>query len=279
MSVRIIIDSTADIPDRIKEHVSVVPLRLRFAEEEYIDGVTINKNEFYEKLIETDVLPQTSQATPYDFTQVYDEITDNGDSAIVLALSSKLSGTYQSACVAAEDYDNIVVIDTLNVAIGAGILVEYALNLIENGMEFDELVAELEAKKNKICLIALLDTLEYLKLGGRISKTVALAGGLLNIKPVIMIKDGQVELIGKARGSKQGNNFLMNYVKENGLDYNMPVLLGYTGLSDHLLQKYIVDSKELWEGKLDELDIAQVCSVIGIHAGPGAIAVAFFSEE
>ncbi len=279
MSIRIITDSTIDIADSYKEYVSVVPLHVRFGETEYIDGVTITKQEFYDKLIETDELPQTSQAVPADFDPIFDEIRGTNDSAIVLTISSALSGTYQSACIASEDDDNITVIDTLNVATGAGILVEYAIDCVMSGMNHDEVVDAIMAKRDDVCIIALLDTLEYLKMGGRISATAALAGGLLNIKPVITVKDGAIDLIGKARGSKQGNNFLKNKAAESGIDYELPILLGYSGNSDLLLKKYIEDSKELWEGKVADLDISQVCSVIGTHVGPGAIVVSFFKSR
>jgi len=123
----------------------------------------------------------------------------------------------------------------------------------------------------------MLDTLEYLKRGGRISKTVAFAGGLLNIKPVISLVDGEIVVLGKARGSKQGNNLLVSEIeKAGGVDFFKPVLLGYTGLNDDLLQKYIVDSAELWRYDASELRSTVIGSVIGTHAGPGAIAVAFF---
>ncbi len=279
MGIRIITDSTFDMARKYMDRVTVVPMHVRFGETEYIDGVTITKDEFYNKLIETDELPHTSQATPADFDIIFEDIRGTEDSAIVLTVSSKLSGTYQSACLAAEDDDNITVIDTLHVATGAGILAEYAIDCVEAGMSHGEVVDAIMAKREDICLIALLDTLEYLKMGGRISPTVALAGGLLNIKPVVTVTNGEVELIGKARGSKQGNNFLKKLAAESGIDYDLPILLGYSGTSDILLQKYIEDSKELWEGKVDELDISQICSVIGTHAGPGGVVVSFFKKH
>ena len=124
-----------------------------------------------------------------------------------------------------------------------------------------------------------MDTLEYLKKGGRISKTVAFAGGMLNIKPVVTIQDGAVALIGKARGSRNGNNLLVEKIREaGGVDFERPVLLGYTGLSSALLEKYVDDSKALWADHVDKLDGCLLCSVIGTHAGPGAVAVAFFRK-
>ena len=280
MSVKIIIDSTADISAEIKEKLTVVPLTVCFGETEYIDGVTINHKQFYEKLIESDVLPTTSQPTPDAFMKVYEEATKNGDSAVVVTISSKLSGTYQSACIAAEEYKGkVYVVDSKNAAIATGVLAELAVILADNGMEAESIAERLTEEREKVCLVAMLDTLEYLQKGGRISKTVAFAGGLLGIKPVISLKDGEVVILGKARGSKQGNNLLIKQIEDNGgVDYDKPVLLGYTGLSDVLLKKYIEDSAFLWEGKVSDLKTSPIGSVIGTHAGPGAVAVAFFKK-
>lgn len=199
---------------------------------------------------------------------------------MVLTISSELSGTCQSATLAAQDFEGkIYVVDTKNVAIGVGILAELALRFADEGMSAKETAGKMEAEKEHICLVALLDTLEYLKKGGRISKTEAFAGGLLSIKPVIGVKDGVVVTLGKARGSKQGNNLLVQEIqKAGGVDFDKPVLLGYTGLSDALLQKYIRDSASLWEESTQELPSVVIGSAIGTHAGPGAIAAAFFRK-
>ena len=281
MKVRIIVDSTADVSEKIRGRLTVVPLTVHFGDEEYIDGVTISRQEFYEKLIESDVLPSTSQATPAAFASVFAEVAANSESAVVLTISSKLSGTYQSAMIAAEDYpDNIFVVDGKSAATGSGILAELALRLADSGMEAKEIADRLTEERENVCLIALLDTLEYLKRGGRISKAVAFAGGILSIKPVIGLREGEVIMLGKARGSKQGNNLLIKEIEEaGGVDYEKPVLLGYSGLSDLLLQKYIADSATLWEGKVTELHTTQIGSVIGTHAGPGAIVATFFKRK
>jgi len=279
MSVRIIVDSTTDLTNDVKDKLTVVPLTINFGENEYIDGVTITHKEFYEKLIESDVMPTTSQATPAAFAEVFEEVIKANESAVVITISSKLSGTYQSAVIAANDYsDNIFVIDGKTAAIGTGILVKLALELKEKGLSAKEIADKIEEEKENVCVIAMLDTLEYLKKGGRISKTAALAGSLLSIKPVAAIKDGEIAILGKARGSKQANNFLMSEIKSYGIDFSKPVLLGYTGLSDILLQKYIEDSKSIWEDNIDKLDITVIGSVIGTHAGPGAVAAAFFKK-
>lgn len=278
MATRIIVDSTTDLIPEIKKEVRIVPLTVHFGEEEYIDGVTIDHKLFYEKLIESDVLPKTSQASPAAFMEQFERAKESGDSAVVITVSSTLSGTYQSAMLAAQDYEDIYVVDSQSVAIGASILAERALQLAKEGVSAKEIAEKLEEEKTKIVMVALLDTLEYLKAGGRISKTVAFAGTVLNIKPALAVKDGQITILGKARGSKQGNNLLVQEIqKAGGVNFDKPVLLGYTGLSDALLMKYMEDSKSIWENNLQQMRYTSVGSIIGTHAGPGAIAVAFFT--
>ena len=191
----------------------------------------------------------------------------------------KLSGTWQSANIAAESYEDMVhVVDSENVSIGQRVLVEYALRLKDGGMTALEIVEKLEAEKKNIRLIALLDTLEYLKKGGRISRAAAVAGSLLSIKPVIAIQGGEVAILGKARGSRQGNNLLAEQIRlTGGIDFSRPYVLGYTGLSDMLLQKYIADNEVLWKDHVEALDAVSVGGTIGTHTGPGAIGAAFFS--
>lgn len=279
MKTRIIVDSTADLVPEIKERVHIVPLTLRFGDEEYIDGVTIDHKTFYEKLIESDVLPTTSQATPDAFMKEFQKAKEAGEEAVVITLASNFSGTYQSAMIASEEYDNVYVVDSKSAAMGSAILIEIAFRLLDEGKTAKEIAEVLEIEKEKIVVVALVDTLEYLKKGGRISKAVAFAGGVLNIKPVLSVIGGEISMLGKARGSKMGNNLLVQEIdKAGGIDFTKPVLLGYSGISDALLLKYIDDSKHLWEGNLNEIRYTTVGSVIGTHSGPGAVVVAFFKN-
>ena len=279
--VKIIVDSTADMIPELKAQVRQVPLTVTFGDKEYIDGVTIDHKRFYEMLIESDTLPTTSQATPDGFITAIEEVLNEGNEAVIITLSSKLSGTYQSAVIAASEYEGrVYAVDSRSVAIGTGILAELALNAAESGKSAREIAEMLEKQRERVRVIALLDTLEYLKRGGRISKTTAFAGGLLSIKPVVELRDGAVEILGKARGSKQGNNLLIKEIEQSGgVDFSMPLLLGYTGLSDALLQKYIEDSAELWQGNIEELHTTAVSSVVGTHTGPGVVAAAFFKAQ
>ena len=280
MNTKIIIDSSTNINPKIKDDIIIVPLTVRFGNNEYIDGITLSNKEFYEKLIESDVIPTTSQATPANYAEIFEKIQKNGDSAVVITISAKLSGTYQSAAIAAKDYDNIFVVDSNSASIGAGILTELAVNLAKQNMDAKEIAEKITSERNNIYIVAMLDTLEYMKRGGRISKIAAFAGSILNIKPVICLENGEISVLGKARGSKQGNNLLITEIeKSGGIDFSKPVLLGYTGLDDYLLKKYIFDSESLWKGNIENLSISEVGSIIGTHAGPGAIAAAFYKKQ
>ena len=279
MGIQIVIDSTTDLPAQAAEQVKIVPLTIHFGEQQYVSGVDIDARSFYEKLVESDVLPTTSQPTPAAFADVFQAAVEAGDEVVCITISSKLSGTFQSASIAAMDFPGkVFVVDSRTVTLGCGILTQYALDLAKQGISARELAQRVEKKREKVRLLALLDTLEYLKKGGRISATVAFAGGLLNIKPVICVAEGEVKLLGKARGFRQGSNLLMQQIeKAGGVDFDLPVLLGYTGLSDAMLKKYMEDSAQLWQGRVDSLPVSIVGSVVGTHAGPGAVAVAFFS--
>ena len=281
MKVRIMTDSTVDLTPDLKSRLTIIPLTIHFGNVEYVDGVTINHYQFYEKLVESDVMPTTSQASPDAFHQAFSRAVEAGEDVVVLTVASGLSGTCQSALIAAADFPGrVFVVDTQSVSIGAGILTQRALELADNGMGAADIAARLKIEREDIHVMALLDTLEYLKRGGRISRTAAIAGGLLSIKPVICIREGEIRMLGKARGSKQGNNLLVQQIEAaGGVDFDKPLMLGYTGMTDVLLCKYVQDSAALWQDHVTELPATVIGSVVGTHAGPGAIAVAFFQKE
>ena len=281
MAVSIVVDSTADLLMPVEARVKLVPLSVRFGDEEYIPGVNMDTQRFYELLVERDVLPTTSQASPFAFEEVFRRCVESGDDVVCITCSSKLSGTHQSAVIAAGEFPGKVwVVDSNTIAIGLGILTEYALSLVDRGFSAEKIALQLLRRREDVRVLALVDTLEYLKKGGRISAAVAFAGGVLNIKPVITLTGGEIRMLGKARGSRQANNLLVQEIgKAGGVDFAKPLLLGYTGLSDALLRKYINDSAQLWEGYRKELPVCTVGSVVGTHVGPGAVAVAFFAAE
>ena len=276
MGIRLIVDSTADLTPQVRERVVVVPLTVHFGEEEFVDGIDLTGAEFYEKLAVSPVLPTTSQASPYAFSAAFGQAVADGEEVIAITVSSRLSGTYQSAVIAAEDYPGSVhVVDSRNIALGSAILTEYALGLVDEGRSAEEIVSLLEAARERIRLMAVVDTLEYLQRGGRLSKTAAIAGGLLSIKPVIALVDGEIKVIAKGRGNKQANAMMNQQVRAAGIDTAMPMMLGYTGTSEKQLECYCSESGDLWpEGTPRSV----VCGVVGTHAGPGAVALAFFAK-
>lgn len=288
MAVRIITDSASDIT---REDVAaagnpvlgVLPLSVTFGNTTYEDGVNLSHQRFYELLVEGDDLPMTGQVNPYAFERAIGEARAAGDEVIVITLSGKLSGTNASANTAAASFDSgVYVVDSKNVTVGERVLVDYALRLVGEGLSAVDIATALEQAREDIYVVGLLDTLEYLRRGGRIPASAAALGKLLSIKPVITIEDGAVELLGKARGSKNGRNLLTQQVETaGGIDFAMPIALGYAGLDDALLRKYIEDSRHIWEDHiaLEDLPVHSVGATIGTHVGPGAIALAFFKQR
>ena len=277
--VKIITDSTADFTaaEAAELGIDIVHLRTRFGDEEYVDGIGLSPMQFYEKLVESDVMPCTSQPSPAEFESAFSAALETADEVVAITISAELSGTYQSAVIAAGGFDGRVrVVDSRSASIGEQVIVRRAAQLAAEGLSAAELAGRIEAERGDVCVLALLDTLEYLKRGGRISAAAAFAGGVLAIKPVITLRDGAVVMAGKARGSKNGGNLLNQFAEKRGIDFSRPYLLGYTGLSDALLMKYAADSGELWRAYAEELPVTAIGSVIGTHGGPGAIAVAFF---
>ena len=281
--IKLMADSACDLEQTEADAlgIALMPLSIRFGSEEYWDGVTLSHREFFEKLIETDEIPQTSQISDYRYEEAFASLTEDGSEVIAVTLSSKLSGTHACAVRAAKKFPGkVYVVDSMNACLGERILVDYALRLIREGnLSAPEIAAELDEKKNKIQLLAVLDTLKFLRKGGRISTVTAFAGEMLSIKPVISVVKGEPKLIGKAMGSKKGNNLLNRLVDEcGGIDFTMPYVLGYSGLSEDFLMKYLHDSEHLWKDHTDHVPYYLIGSTIGTHVGPNAIAVAFFAK-
>lgn len=279
MHTKILIDSTIDVSPALKDRFAVIPLTIHVSGREFIDGVTMTADAFYRSLLKSKELPTTSQPTPAAFAQVFESLTDDGSEVVALTISSKVSGTYQSAHIAAADFPGkVFVVDSRSISLGAGVLAEYALSRVNAGAGAPELAAELEQLRERCCVLGLFDTLEYLKKGGRISKTTALAGGILGVKPILGVRDGMIAMLGKARGSRQGCKTLLQMIQENHIDRQLPVLFGYTGLSAAPLEMLLQNDTGTFSEQTVRQSTVQIGSVIGTHAGPGAIAVALFRQ-
>ena len=282
MATKIIIDSASDIEKEEAEKLGIilVPLEIRFDDEEYLDGFNITKKEFYEKLIESATIPKTSQINPARFEEEFEKVVKNGDEAVVITLSSKLSGTYSSAVKASTNFkDKIFVVDSLSASLGERLIFEYAYRLLNENLSAKEIAEKIDLAKKRLNLMAMLDTLKYLRKGGRISALVAFAGEILSIKPVIEVRNGEVKLVGKAIGSKKAGNLLNTLVEKKGIDFGMPYCVAYSGLDSSLLDKYVSDSRHLYKDHTDTIPKYTIGSTIGTHVGPNAIGVAFFEKE
>lgn len=282
MAVKLIIDSASDINEKEAKELGIImlPMAITIGAEEYYDGVNLLPKEFYEKLIESDTLPKTSQINAFRWEEEFKKHVVNGDEVVAITISSKLSATYNSALQASNSFNGkVYVVDSLNACIGERLLGLYGLKLVKEGKSAKEIFEKLNQVKTKLNVMAMVGTLEYLKKGGRISSAVALAGKILVIKPVVGVIDGEVKLIGKAMGSKNASNLLNKLVAEkSGIDFDMPYGVIWSGLDDSTLKKYVEDSAHLWQDATDEVPAYILGATIGTHVGPGAVGVAFFEK-
>lgn len=280
MGIRIITDSTSDISreQAAAMDITLVPLKVIFGDHEYKEGVEITIDGFYEKLVQSEKLPTTSQPAPDDFLNYFNEAKAAGDSVIVLLIAGKLSGTVQSASIAREmaEYKEIFIIDTNTAITGLRILVEHAVKMRTEGKGAAEIAATIDSLKDRVVLLAMVDTLEYLHKGGRLSKSSAILGTLLKFKPVITLKDGVIGVVGKERGANKGIAKILESIEDFGeIDFTYPVNLGYTAedsksviLKEKLEEKY----------RVNDLRMFPVGCVVGTHVGPGACVLTYIRK-
>lgn len=281
MAIRILVDSASDI--NINEAnelgISLIPIIVSFEDKQYYDGVNLLPHEFYDKLEASAELPKTAQINTYRYEQEYKKLTANNDQVIVISMSSKLSGTYRNAVKAAEKFENLVyVIDSLSATAGQRILCVHALKLIKEGKNVLEIVDELNQLKEKIVIFGVLDTLEYLKKGGRISPLVAVAGTILLIKPVIQVIDGEIVNVKKLRGSRKTLDYLGSKLEEYDIDLSMPHYIVWTGNDDTRTKEFINSNKYLINQQDKVVSRHPLGSTIGTHVGPGGIGIAFVKK-
>ena len=279
MAIRFLIDSASDLLPAEAAELGVVciPMQIAFGTDIYEDGVTLSHKDFYKKLSTCKELPVTSQINPAVYGSYFEELTANGDEIIAIALSSGLSGTTQSARIAAADFPGkVFVVDSLNATIGQRILLMRGLELAKEGLSAAQIAEKLDVEKTKVRLVAIIDTLEYLKKGGRISAATAIAGAALGIKPAIAVVDGKIANVGKARG-RQTFALMKQLIEDAGqIDWEKPSAFVFSG-EDTGLQQFVEATAELWEGH----PLPPACSLgctIGTHIGPGAYGFAFFEK-
>ncbi len=277
--VKILIDSAADISKSEAKNLGIemIPMVISFGDKDYYDGVDLTASKFYEKLASSNVVPKTAQVNPFRWEEEFTRLTENGDEVLAITISSKLSGTYESACQASEKFSGKVrVVDSLNACAGERLLCEYAISLAKEGLSLNEIADKLEENKGRIKVLAVIGTLEYLKKGGRISAVAAFAGEMLSLKPLIAVIDGEVKVTGKAMGFRKGLALLNKQIDETkGIDYSMPISAIYSGETENL-EKFIQTSQRIWDSVSGEVPKSQLGATIGTHVGPGVAGIAFF---
>lgn len=283
MSVQFVVDSGADTTaaDRAGRGIHLVPLRVSFPDgAEFLDGVDITPPAFYARMAASAALPKTSMATAYDFAQVLEPIMDRGDEAVILTISGGVSGTIQSARLAAEAFPGrAFAVDTQNITCGIRVQLAYGMRLREQGLGAEQIARRLTDARERVRLVAVLETLENLKKGGRLSAAAAFAGGVLGIKPVVEMRDGGVHILGKARGMKRGLEQLFERIRQVGdIDFDMPVWTACTGVDTAPRDALLAAAADRWEGRLSQVPFCHAGSCIGTHAGPGVAAVAFYAK-
>ena len=275
--IKIITDSTADLSKEIYENydIEVLPLLINFGEESYLDGVEINPDKVFERIEKDNILPTTAQVIPNRFISAYKKYLNEGYKIISIHMSSSMSGTYQSACIAKEvlESKDIVVIDSRNVTAALGILVIKAAKLREKGYNIVQMDEELNNVKDKIRISVYFESLEYLVRGGRISKTVGIVGNMLGIKLILEIKDGLMSVKDKIRGNKKSIKKIISDLENANLDDDVPVIL--IDVNNIEIKEALIDYMKINEVNFIECPVG---STVSIHSGPGCCGLVFLNK-
>lgn len=279
MAIKIITDSSADIPESLIEKygIEIIPLTVNFEDKSYLDKVEISSLEFYDKLSKVEKLPTTSQASPGVLVEAFKKQLEVADELIAIFISASFSGTYSSALVAKEmiGTDKIYIVDSGTACAGHCMLVLEAVKLVNEGLRASEVFNKLEEIKSKISIYAGVDTLKYLEKGGRLSKGAAVVGTILNVKPIIRVKTGKIESIDKVRGRAKVFKWLDDFIESNVNPQNKTVGVYYS-----VNEEAAIELKNLLIEKYNVKDvfIGEIGPVIGAHVGPNALAIAYYED-
>ncbi|MCQ1528376.1 DegV family protein [Lutispora saccharofermentans] len=277
MAVTILTDTMCDVPQKFADeyNIRVLPLTVNFGEESFRDGIDITADEFFKRLESSGELPKTSQINPPQFEAVFKEELGKGNAVVAILGSSELSGTYNSAVIARNNLEshNIFVIDSRAVTLGAGLLVIKAARLAHEGKSAEDIVDDIEEAKDRTKQFFIVGSLKYLYKGGRISLSASVLGSILNIKPIITMADGKLEMMEKTRGIKKAISIMMDNIKTNGWTLDGKVI----GINHTLCPEQADYIEEIinMSFKPKEIIRGEVGSVVGTHAGPGCVALHF----
>lgn len=279
--LRIIADSTCDISkeDARKMGIQIVPISVRFGNEEFLDGVEITHEEFYTRLAECDELPKTSQPSPDTFMKVFNEAVAAGDDVLGIFISSDLSGTYQSACLAALDVEEetgkkLYMVDSRSASIGTALLIREAVKSRDAGVNVADIAAACTEMSKYIKLTAVVGSLKYLKMGGRLSGAAAFAGTMFHITPVVSIEDGKVVVIGKTRGKKAAEKLMHDKLIKDGLSLTRDFMFGHINCSESL-ETFINKSLTYISDVNGNVGVSSIGCSVGTHVGPGTYGIAY----
>lgn len=276
MAIKIIVDSTCDLDLSMEKKldIDILPLMLHFGDEEFRDGIDISKKEFYQRMRTASKSPTTSQVTPQSFETLFEQYSKEGHDILVLTLGEQLSGTLQSANIAKSsfDYDRIFLVDSETTTMGLGFILNEAVSMRDQGLDIESIVKNLNKIKKKIVIYAMIDNLEYLVKGGRLSSVGATVGTVLKLKPIIQIKHGKVSVVHKARGKRKAYNWMFKQAKEDKINLDKSVYYGHSDCEEDF--DVFTD---LADTKLKPLTTMpfEIGVVVGAHAGPGCIGIGF----
>ncbi len=277
--ISIITDSAADLLQVVQKErkIKVIPMPINFGDKQYFSGENISNPEFYAKLKAADKLPTTSMINSYTFKDAIEKELSKGNDVVLIVISSKLSLTYEQAVIAAKETNSkkVFVVDSLNAAMGEGALVLEATRLRDEGKTAKQIYEELNKLIPKLRVLAVVDTLKYLKAGGRISGTKAIVGTLLNIKPIISVENGKVIDKAKAIGKNNAYKQVASMVGKLNVDTDKNIVIAHA-CDGTLLNEFSNVIKNVC--KIAPTVITEIGSTIGVHVGPGAVGIAFFEE-
>lgn len=277
--IKIMTDSTCDIaPERQAElGIEIVPLSVHFGDESFLDGIDLTNKDFYDRLRSADQSPTTAQVNPDEFATRFEKHKANGDEVVGIFLSSALSGTFQSAVIAKDiaEYDDVHLVDSATVTFSLGLLVLEAVKLRDAGLSAVEMTAKLNELAPRIRLFAVVDTLKYLKMGGRISATSAAVGSLLGVTPILSVRDGKIEAAGKVRGKKNALPWIEERIAEMPVDTSLPIGFAHSDAPE-IMEQF----KEYFVPKLSPSSVCEsnIGCVVGTHTGPGCAGIAYFEK-
>ncbi len=279
--IQIFADSTCDLTHQEQERLNILtlPLTIHFEQDSFRDGIDLDSKSFYVKLRQAKALPTTSQVTPEAFEQAFAPIIQRGDDILVVSIASKLSATYQSAVMAAQqvDPDRIHVVDSQSASFGTQLLLYHAVRLRDEGrLSAGEIAKELERLAPRVRLYAAVDTLKYLKMGGRLSGSAALIGELLGIKPLVVVEGGVVRNIAKIRGERKVLKTLLEHFQAARPDLRYGVSFGNSAATPLMEEAIRFFKPHLADAPVYRSDLG---AVIGTHVGPGVVGVGFILAE